>query len=441
MNKNEEILGRLLTLHPKLIDLTLGRIERLLAALGNPEKKLPPVVHVAGTNGKGSTIAFLRAFLEAAGYRVHVYTSPHLVSFNERIRIGGKIISDDELANVLEECERANAGEAITFFEITTAAAFLAFSKHPADIVLLETGLGGRLDATNLIDKPRLTCITQVAMDHQHFLGETIEDIMGEKAGILKKGVTCIAANQPSRKGVLALKKAGIDKGAPILWEGRDWFMRSKPDGLLFIETPNDNKGDNKTEIALPLPILAGRHQVQNAALAVAMVRGLAPDFDVPSSAIALGLKSVQWPGRLQRLKQGPLVDMVPPNWEIWLDGGHNKAAAEAISRHTRDWRDKPLWMVFGALDTRDPLEFLKPFEARVRGLRTVSVPDEENSLNPETSADIGRQLNMDAGTSVDVGAAIDEIIKSDGTTGGVGGRILICGSLYLAGHVLAENS
>ena len=438
MNKNEEILARLLTLHPKLIDLTLERIQRLLAALGNPEKKLPPVVHIAGTNGKGSTTAFLRAFLEAAGYRVHVYTSPHLVSFNERICLGGKIISNDELANVLEECERANAGQPITFFEITTAAAFLAFSRHPADIVLLETGLGGRLDATNLVDNPRLTCITQVAMDHQHFLGDTIEDIMGEKAGILKKGVTCIAANQPSRKGVLTLKKAGEEKGAPILWEGRDWFMRLKPDGLLFIETPNDNKGDNKTEISLPLPALAGRHQVQNAALAVALARGLAPDFDLPPSAIALGLKSVKWPGRLQRLSHGPLVKKLKPGWEIWLDGGHNKAAAEAISRHTRTWRDKPLWLVFGALDTRNPLEFLKPFEARIKGLRTLNIPGEKNSLNPETSAEVGKQLNMDAGVSSDVGSAIDEIIKSDG---GADGRILVCGSLYLAGQVLTENS
>ena len=434
MNKNEEILGRLLTLHPKLIDLTLERIQRLLAALGNPEKKLPPVVHIAGTNGKGSTAAFLRAFLEAAGYRVHVYTSPHLVNFNERICIAGKTISDDELASVLEECEHANAGQPITFFEITTAAAFLAFSKHPADIVILETGLGGRLDATNLIDKPRLTCITQVAMDHQHFLGDTIEDIMGEKAGILKKDVTCIAANQPSRKGVLTLKKAGEEKSAPILWEGRDWFMRAKADGLLFTET----SGDDKIEISLPLPALVGRHQVQNAALAVAMARQLAPDFDVSPSAIALGLKSVQWPARLQHLKQGPLVEKLPGGWELWLDGGHNKAAAEAISRHTRDWRDKPLWMVFGALDTRPPLEFLKPFEARVMGLRAVSVPGQENSLNPETSVDIAKQLNMDAGASPDVSSAIENIIKSDG---GADGRILICGSLYLAGHVLAKNT
>ena len=434
MHNNEEILGRLLKLHPKLIDLSLERLQRLLGALGNPEKKIPPVVHVAGTNGKGSTVAFLRAFLESAGYRVHVYTSPHLVSFNERIYLGGNYISDDELKSVLEECERVNAGQPITFFEITTAAAFLAFARNPADIVLLETGLGGRLDATNVIEKPRLTAITQVAMDHQHFLGDTIEKIMGEKAGIIKNGVLCIVANQPSRKAALVLKKTTEEKNAPMLWEGRDWYMRSGSSGLIFIESKN---GEN-IETLLPPPALIGRHQVQNAGIAVALAKNLAPDFEIPESAIALGLKTVQWPARLEHLKDGALVKNLPRGWELWLDGGHNQAAAEALSRHTRDWRDKPLWMVFGALDTRDPTQFLKPFEGRIKGLRAVAIPGEENSLNPEISADIGKALNMQSGVSADVNTAINEIVKADGNDSG---RILICGSLYLAGHVLAINN
>lgn len=314
----------------------------------------------------------------------------------------------------------------------------MAFSQNPADIVLLETGLGGRLDATNVISAPRLTAITQVAMDHQHFLGNTIADIMGEKAGILKPGVTCIAANQPSRKGVMKLKKAGEDIGAPILWEGRDWFMRVNPNGLKFIEILNGEDGfDETSEISLPLPALAGRHQVQNAAIAVALARNLAPDFTIPTPAIALGLKSVNWPARLQNLKEGPLVEMLPPGWELWLDGGHNKAAAEAISRHSRTWRDKPLWMVFGALDTREPLEFLKPFEARAKGLQAIAIPGEENSTDPEIISTIAGKLNMAAGVSDNVAGAIKHIISSNS---GEAGRILICGSLYLAGNVLLEN-
>ena len=430
MHNNDAILARLLTLHPKLIDLSLERLERLLRALGNPEKKLPPVVHVAGTNGKGSTVAFLKAFLEAAGYRVNVYTSPHLVNFNERIYLGGEYISDAELQSLLEECERANNGQEITFFEITTAAAFMAFVKNPADIVLLETGLGGRLDATNVIERPRLCAITQVAMDHQHFLGETIEAIMGEKAGILKKDVVCVAASQPARKAVLALKKAGEKIGAPIAWEGHDWFVRVGKTDITFI---TDN-----IETRLPLPALVGRHQVQNAGIAIAMARALRPDFEIPESAIALGLKTVKWPARLQRLQDGPLTKLLPQGWELWLDGGHNKAAAEALSRHTRDWRDKPLWLVFGALNTRPPLEFLKPFEGRIKGLRTVAIGGEDNSLSPEISAEVGKSLNMQSGVSTDVASAISEIITQQG---GDAGRILICGSLYLAGNVLADNN
>ncbi|HEY9080559.1 folylpolyglutamate synthase/dihydrofolate synthase family protein [Magnetovibrio sp.] len=437
----ETILTRLLALHPKLIDLSLERLERLLEALDHPERKLPPVVHVAGTNGKGSTVAFLRAFVEAAGYRAHVYTSPHLVTFNERIRLAGQIIDDDELNAVLEECERANAGQPITFFEITTAAAFLAFSRHDADVVILETGLGGRLDATNVIEQPRLTCITPVSIDHQQYLGETIEDITGEKAGILKAGVPCVVAAQGTRAGEKVLKKKAKEVGAPLIWEGADWFARSAggrrsqaDSGMLY----KGHGAQGEIERAFPTPALEGRHQMRNAALAIACAEALAPEFDISDAAIKMGLKTVTWPGRMQRLTTGPLADQLAEGWELWLDGGHNRSAAEMIAQHTRQWRGMDLWVVYGALNQRPPLDFLKPLEGKVRGMRCVTIPDQENALHADEGAEVARQLNMNVKTADSVETAIGSII--DACQGQAPGRILICGSLYLAGHVLKTN-
>lgn len=442
----DSILARLMALHPKSIDLSLERLERLLVALDHPEQKLPPVVHVAGTNGKGSTCAFLRAFAEAAGLRCHVYTSPHLVRFNERIRLAGQLIEDAELAAVLEECETANAGQPITFFEITTAAAFLVFSRHPADLVILETGLGGRLDATNVIEKPRLTCITPVSMDHQHFLGDTIEDITAEKAGILKPGVPCVVAAQGTRAGEKVLRKAAKEVGAPLTWEGKDWFARSAggrrsqaESGFLYKGGATSPQGE--TERAFPSPALEGRHQMRNAALAIAcaeaLARGDGPNFDISDAAIKMGLKAVEWPGRLQRLSSGPLAGQLGEGWELWLDGGHNRGAADAIAQHSRGWRDRGLWLVYGALNQRPPLEFLKPLEGKVRGVRTVAIPDQENSLGAEESCEVANQLHMNAAPAESVADAIRAIVDS---SSGAGGRILICGSLYLAGHVLVDN-
>ncbi|PHS77782.1 MAG: bifunctional folylpolyglutamate synthase/dihydrofolate synthase, partial [Rhodospirillaceae bacterium] len=336
----DSILERLNALHPKSIDLVLDRVVRLLGALDNPHHKLPPVVHVAGTNGKGSTIAFLRAFCEAAGLRVHVYTSPHLVRFNERIRVAGKLITDDALDAILKECEAANQGQPITFFEITTAAAFLAFSRTDADIVLLETGLGGRLDATNVIERPRLTCITPVSLDHQHYLGNDVKTIMGEKAGILKSGVPCIAAKQGSKILQKVLEKAASAARAPLLCEGKVWFSRVSGGRRGTPAMIYTNGGEDRT---FPMPRLAGQHQVRNASLAIACVEALAPDFEISDAAIALGLNTVQWPGRLQHITQGPLADMLDDGFELWLDGGHNKAAAEMLAQHTRRWRGKDI--------------------------------------------------------------------------------------------------
>lgn len=438
----DQILARLLELHPKSIDLSLERIERLLAALGHPEQKLPPVIHVAGTNGKGSTVAFLRAFFEAAGLRAHVYTSPHLVKFNERIRVAGELISDDDLNAVLEECERANGGHEITFFEITTAAAFLAFSRTEADVCILETGLGGRLDATNVLEAPRLTCITPVSVDHQHYLGDGVEDILTEKTGILRKDVSCIAAQQGSRKAEKLLTERAKEIGAPLLAEGKLWFARVA--GSRRGESDSGRRGEPKMvykglegERIFPMPKLPGRHQVRNAALAIACTEALKPEFDISDAAIALGLATVEWPGRLQQLTHGPLADQLSDGWELWLDGGHNKAAAEILAQHARNWRDKDLWLVYGTLNSRDPLEFLKPFEAKLAGFRGVAIPGEENSLSAEEVTVPALALRMAAEPADSVSAAVRSIMD---TAGPNGGRILIAGSLYLAGHVLRDN-
>ncbi|MCW8915114.1 MAG: bifunctional folylpolyglutamate synthase/dihydrofolate synthase [Magnetovibrio sp.] len=433
------ILERLMALHPKSIDLSLERLERLLAALDNPERKLPPVVHIAGTNGKGSTAAFLRAFAEAAGLSVHVYTSPHLVKFNERICISGQVISDDELSEILETCEQANDGEPITFFEITTAAAFVAFAKHPADLVILETGLGGRLDATNVIDQPRLNVITPISLDHQHFLGDTIEEIAGEKAGIMKPGVPCVIAAQGTRAAEKALRKHAKEVNAPMIWEGKDWFARSaggrrsKGDGGILYK---GHGVAGEAERSFPSPALVGRYQVRNAALAIASAEALQPDFDISDSAITLGLKSVRWPARMQQLSAGPLVDILPKEWELWLDGGHNRAAAEMIAQHSRTWRGEDLWLVFGALNQRPPLEFLKPLEGKVRAAYTVTIPNEPNSLSAQEGAEAANQLNMNARPVASVAEAVESIVEVAERPG----RILICGSLYLAGQVLRDN-
>lgn len=434
----DKILARLTALHPKSIDLSLERLERLLAALDHPESKLPPVVHVAGTNGKGSTLAFLRAFCEAAGLRVHVYTSPHLVTFNERIRVAGELISDAALDEILSECETANDGQPITFFEITTAAAFLAFSRTDADIVLLETGLGGRLDATNVIEKPRLTCITPVSLDHQHFLGDEIKTIMGEKAGILKEGVPCIAAQQGSKVLQKVLEKAAKAAGAPLLCEGKSWFSRVSGGRR---GTPKMIFSDGGEDRTFPMPSLVGHHQMRNASLAIACADALAPDFNISDAAIEQGLACVDWPGRLQHIQTGPLADLLLEGWELWLDGGHNKAAAEILAQHSRRWRGEDLWLVFGALNQRSPVEFLRPLEGKTVGIRTVTIPGQENAITADAGAEAAHELRMEASPADSVSGAVGSIMDQARQEGRASGRILICGSLTLVGHVLEINA
>ena len=431
----EETLARLIKLHPKLIDLSLGRLRRLLDLLGNPERDLPPTVHVAGTNGKGSTIAYMRAGLEASGLRVHVMTSPHLVRYNERIRLAGALISDAHLIAVLTACETANGGEPITYFEITTAAAFLAFRDTPGDILLLETGLGGRLDASNVIENPLLTAITTVSMDHQNFLGDSLAGIAHEKAGILKPGVTGIIARQMPEADRVIEADAGAE-GADLLRQGHDWDARISDGRLEF----HSNKGDQ----LLPLPGLHGSHQIQNAGLALACLENLG-ELSPRPEYLAAGLTNAQWPGRLQRLTRGPLCKGF--GGEIWLDGGHNPGAGAALAETLQGWRNKdgegdgegeqrPLHLIVGMLDNKDVDNFLAPFRPLAPAIHAVPVPHEDAAMDPGRIVRAAQGLGLAVTRADSVAAALGRI-----STAGPPPRVLICGTLYLAGSILASNS
>ena len=411
-------------LHPKLIDLSLDRINRLLEALGRPHEHLPPVVHVAGTNGKGSVVAYMRAALIAAGYKVHVYTSPHLVRFHERIQVDGKVIAEPDLAALLDECERANRGTPITFFEITTAAAFLAFSRAPADILVMETGLGGRLDATNVIARPLLSVITPISLDHQHFLGDSLGEIAGEKAGIVKRRVPVVIGPQEP-EALKVLERRAVELEAPATIWGRDFSASPAAEGFDF--------RDGETFWRLPLPSLFGPHQVANAATAAAGLRRLKA-IAISREAIAKGLTTAVWPARLQRLISGRLVDLAGQDAELWVDGGHNASAGEMLAQVCGGWNDRPLDLVVGMMNTKDPKSFARPLAPYVRRAICLSIPGEKNTLAGEDAA---RGL-AGVGIEASVGSGIEEAIKT--LAAGTPSRILICGSLYLAGRVLAAN-
>ena len=422
---SDRVLERLGRLHPKLIDLSLGRVERLLAALGDPHEKLPPVVHVAGTNGKGSTIATLRACLEAGGYRVHAYISPHLVRFHERIRLAGQLIEEAALLALLEECERTNGGTPITYFEITTAAAFLAFARTPADIVLLETGLGGRLDATNVISHPAVTAITPVSLDHQAFLGNTIAQIASEKAGILKPGSPAVVGPQP-KEAEAVIESRATALGAPLSRWRCEWCCTAEGAGMRFI--------GERWRLDLPMPSLPGAHQIANAGTAIACLEQL-PGLSLPPETIAGGLRQIEWPARLQRLTRGPLVEMMPAGWELWLDGGHNPGAGAVLAEFVAGWRDRPLYLVVGMLNTKDSAGFLGPLGPYAKALTAVTIPGEQNPLPAEAIAAAGSSVGVVATTAASVEAALRDISSSS-----TPGRVLICGSLHFAGTVLAAN-
>lgn len=430
----DSIVARLTSLHPKRIDLSLDRVQRLLATLDHPEKKLPPVIHVAGTNGKGSTIAFLRAILEAAGKRVHTYTSPHLVRFNERFRIGtaggGKIVSDEELAAAMEECERANAGAPITVFEITTAAGLLLFARNPADVVLLEVGLGGRLDATNVIDHPLATIITRISIDHVDFLGGSLEKIAAEKAGILKRGAPAIVAAQ-DRDALAVIERQAAKLGTPLKVAGEDWTATEERGRLVY--------QDEAGLLDLPAPRLYGRHQFENAGLAIAALRTI-QQFKLPPAAYDFGIGKAEWPARLQRLGHGQLVQLAPAGSELWLDGGHNPDGGRAIAAALADLEERvsrPLVLIVGMLASKDCEGFLRNFAGLARRMIAVPVPGAEKGLTAETVADAARAIGLSATSRDNLAEALDAARKLDLDPPP---RILITGSLYLAGEALREN-
>lgn len=418
---SDVILDRMMALHPKIIDLTLDRVWRLLKALGNPQDKLPPVIHIAGTNGKGSTQAMIRAGLEGAGLTAHAYTSPHLARFHERIRLAGELISEPGLTAVLDECYTANGGENITYFEITTGAALLAFSRAPADYTLLEVGLGGRLDATNVIAKPAVTVITPVSIDHEQFLGNTLAKIVAEKAGIIKRGVPCIVGPQPD-EAMEVIEATAARLGAPLLAHGQHWHVHEEHGRLIY----QDETGLRD----LPLPNLLGAHQIQNAGAALAVLRHL----DLGDAAYEVAVTRAEWPARMQRLKTGPLVEQAPLA-ELWLDGGHNAAAGVALADVLAKLPPRPTHLICGMLNTKDVTGYLSPLAQQAASLTAVSIPGETNTLSAEETAAAAKSVNLPATTASSVSQALDTIIKADPQA-----RVLICGSLYLAGNILREN-
>ena len=419
--RSDEILQRMMALHPKVIDLTLDRVWRLLEAVGNPQDRLPPVVHVAGTNGKGSTQAMIRAGLEADGSRVHAYTSPHLARFHERIRLAGTLISEPALTEVLDRCYRANGPDPITYFEITTVAALLAFAETPADYTLLEVGLGGRLDATNVMT-PRLCVITPVDLDHQAFLGDTLGEIAGEKAGILKRGVPCVVGPQHD-EALEVIEATAARVGAPLIIHGQHWHVTTEAGRLVF--------QDERGLLDLPLPNLPGPHQIQNAGASIAALRALGRDEAACEAAVTRAV----WPARMQRLTDGPLADLAG-GAELWLDGGHNPAAGQAIAATLRQQGRRPTHLICGMLNTKDIAGYLAPLAEVADSLTALSIPGEAATLPAEVTAEAARKVGLPAETAGDVAEAIAAI-----TARAPGARILICGSLYLAGEVLRRNA
>ncbi|KPA21064.1 Bifunctional protein FolC [Shimia sp. SK013] len=420
-NTSDAILARMLALHPKIIDLTLDRMWRLLGALDHPERKMPPVIHLAGTNGKGSTQAMIRAGLEGAGKRVHAYTSPHLARFHERIRLAGTLIDEAHLTDVLDECWDANNRENITYFEITTCAGLLAFARNTADYTLLEVGLGGRLDATNVIDAPKLTVITPISKDHEQFLGDTVAKIAAEKAGIIKHGVPVIVGPQPD-EAMDVIEATAAKLGAPLIAYGQQWHVWEERGRLVF--------QDETGLLDLPLPALPGAHQIQNAGAAIAALRHLGCD----EAACEAAMRDVFWPARMMRMREGPLVEAAPEA-ELWLDGGHNAAAGEALGAHLASLPKRPTFLICGMLNTKDVGGYMAPLAAQAEALHAVSIPGEAATLSAAETAAAARAAGLAAQEADSVEAALAAIVAQNPNA-----RVLICGSLYLAGHVLRSN-
>jgi dihydrofolate synthase/folylpolyglutamate synthase len=418
--RSDILLDRMMSLHPKVIDLVLDRVWRLLDRVGHPERALPPVIHVAGTNGKGSTVAMLRAGLEAAGASTHVYTSPHLVRFHERIRLAGHLIDEDALSALLDECLAANGPEPITYFEITTVAALLAFARTPADWTLLEVGLGGRLDATNVVDRPAACVITPVSMDHETFLGDTLDKIAFEKAGILKRGVTCVVGRQ-QEAALDVIERQAARVGAPLLVHGQHWHVTEERDRLIY----QDETGLRD----LPLPVLPGAHQVDNAGMALAVLRHLGQ----PDAALDGAVTRTEWPARMQRLRDHPLA-RAHPEAELWLDGGHNPDAGRALAAVLADLPPRETVLVCGMQNTKDVAGYMRHLAGAARRLVAVAIPGASATLSAEATAEAAARAGLEASTAPDIYAALRQALA-----GSPHARVLICGSLYLAGAVLAQ--
>ena len=436
MESSDAIVARFLALHPKLIDRSLGRMERLLDALGSPQRRLPPVIHVAGTNGKGSTVAFMRAILEAAGLSVHVYTSPHLVRFHERIRLGapggGRLVSEERLVEAFRRCETVNAGAPITVFEMTTAAALLLFSEHPADVLLLEVGLGGRYDATNVVEKPLVTVVTPISMDHSEFLGDTVAKIAAEKAGIFKRGVPAVIAVQNHGEAETVLEREAARVGASSIVVGGQHFHVHEEQGR-FVYQDEDGLLD------LPLPRLSGRHQHVNAGAAIAALR-VAGFPALRPEAFETGLRRVDWPARLQRLSKGRLPPMLPEGAELWLDGGHNPDGGRALAAAMAEFEERnprPLVMIVGMLGTKDAQSFLGAFSGLAREVAAVTIPGQQAARPAAEVAALATAAGIPAHVEPSIEAALSTVAARSWP---VPPRVLIAGSLYLAGEVLAIN-
>ena len=429
-----EVVARVSALHPSRIDLNLDRIQRLLERLDHPEQKLPPTIHVAGTNGKGSTIAYLRATLEAAGLRVHTYTSPYLVRINECFRLGraggGVLVGDEDLKDALERCERANAGAPITVFEIKTAAAFCLFAQNPADALLLEVGLGGRLDATNTVERPVASVIAPVSMDHTEFLGTTLPSIAGEKAAIIKRGVPVICAEQaPEAMAVIEAQASRLR--APLFAAGQQWHVGVERGRLVY--------QDDRGLMDLAAPKLFGRHQFDNAGLAIATLRAI-DAFRISAGAFEAGIVNAEWPARMQRLASGALVDLAPAGSDVWLDGGHNAEGGRVTAAALGDLEERvprPLVIIVGMMGNKDASGFLANFAGLTRHIIAVPIPAQDNAMPPDRLADAVRQFGM----RVEIAASVEAALRALASLAyEVPPRILITGSLYLAGHVLAAN-
>ena len=425
----DDVIARLSGLHPKRIDLGLDRMHRVLERLGHPENKVPPVIHVAGTNGKGSTVAYLRAILETAGYRVHVYTSPWLVRINECFRLGGALVGDGELQAALEHCERANAGEPLTFFEAKTAAGFCLFAQHAADVLLLEVGLGGRLDSTNVIEAPLASVLTPISFDHMEFLGNTLTAIAGEKAAIIKRNVSVISAEQPP-EAMAVIERQARRMRSPLHAAGQQWHVGVERGRLVY--------QDEHGLLDLAAPRLFGRHQFDNAGLAIATLRAI-DRFRLPHAAFE-GIVNAEWPARMQRLSSGRLIELGPAGCEIWLDGGHNAEGGRVAAAALGDLEERvsrPLVVIAGMMGNKDAHAFLANFAGLTRHIFTVEIPGNDNAMPQDRLADAARALGM----RVEIAGTVEGALRTLSTLAyEVPPRILITGSLYLAGHVLAIN-